>query len=439
MASSHLGPGVVTQEHLAEVPAPVKAPVVTAARTATPLRAFPRLWFAVAEVVVRLGLMALVPVLLPRVFDGDPRHYRVVARRIHVLRPPAWQWMPYRKVFWEYPPLSVPILALEKLSGGSLTVYRLMVGAVMVICEFGCLHLLRRGWPERAKSLTVIWTVTVLPIAALTWFRMDFFVTLVATAALVAIVRRGKGGGGWLATGFAAKLWPIGLGGLLLVRRRWRDLAVTVLGSAAVMVAWYAWSAEGVRAFFRFRSSRSLELESLFGGFGLFPKHAQIRLDSGTWVLWHAGGTWAQPVLYLMLAVVSLGCLWRARGADSDLVALAGALTMAGTLFSWILSPQYIVWTAPMVALVAAFGSRRVAYWYGAASILTFFYLIAFDPWYAIRRGTHTGWFAASLIVVRNGLLLGVLVELVLAIKPRHHQRVPAADPADSVGRSAVG
>ena len=64
------------------------------------------------EVIARIGLLLAVPAVLPHVFWGDVSHYVRVAQQVHPTRHPTGRWLPYRKVFWEYPPLTVPVLGL---------------------------------------------------------------------------------------------------------------------------------------------------------------------------------------------------------------------------------------------------------------------------------------------------------------------------------------
>ena len=370
------------------------------------------------EIVARIVLLLVVPTVLPLVFFGDPLHYWRIAQKIDPTRAPYLQWVPYRKVFWEYPPLTLPVLGLAKLAQGSFALYRTLVGGTMIACELGCLNLLRRAWPAHWRSLTVVWNLTVLPIAVLTWFRLDFMVTLFATMALLSIAQRTRGGAASIVAGFATKLWPVLMVAPLSMRRRWKDLALSVGGSAAALIAWYMWSPSGLTKFLNYRSTNGLELESLLGGFALLGHHAAIHTQSGTWVLIDAGGSWAQPTLYLALAVITALSFWRARGPGTDMVAFSGALIVAAMLCSWILSPQYIVWAAPFVAVLAARGHRRIAVWYGGATVVTFLYLLEFQKWYATPGAHTTDPIAALAIIVRNALLIAVLVEMIVAIRP---------------------
>jgi hypothetical protein len=382
------------------------------------------------EVLARLVLLLLVPMVLPSVFFGDPRHYWRVAQEIHPARSPAFQWLPYRRVFWEYPPMTLPVLGLARLALGSFRLYRALLGSMMIGCEMGCLHLLRRAWPNRWNALTTAWNITVLPVAVLAWYRIDFVVVLFATMSLISISRRSRGGAGAIVAGFATKIWPIIFVVPLALRRRWRDVATAVGGCCAVVLGWIAWSPTGFSRFLAFRTADSMEPESLPGGFALLVRHNPIGFQSGTFVLLHEGGARTQQVLYVALFAVGAICYRRARGPSPDLVALCGALTVASMLCSWILSPQYLVWPAPFVAVLAARGHRRIAWWYGGATTLTFLYLCRFKAWYEVPGATHTTAVAGASIVARNVLLVVLLVELIFAI--RGH-----SSPSGSADRAA--
>ena len=103
-----------------------------------------------------------------------------------------------------------------------------LFAAVTVSLELG---VPRTVAPSVARScdrdLTWIWSATVLPVAALAYFRLDFLAVLFATLALIGIERRRATV--WpIVAGVATKLWP----GLLLVvlaaERRWREVVAGV-------------------------------------------------------------------------------------------------------------------------------------------------------------------------------------------------------------------
>jgi hypothetical protein len=134
----------------------------------------------------------------------------------------------------------------------------------------------------------------------------------------------------------------------------------------------------------------------------------------------------------------------RAELAESRLVVLgAFAMTAALIVFNKVGSPQYMLWLAPIVVvglLVDPVRWRTPARWMAATSLLTTF---VFPIFYMPLVGGDA--FAASLLLARNVLLVGLFVWSVQALwrvamsRPEaatvaspapHSTRSPVSDPA---------
>jgi hypothetical protein len=394
----------------------------------------------VAEVVGRAGLLVIAAVWLPHVFPADVSHFRDIAsciarpnahllamcNRKHFPIAPLGHGfnLPYRHVLFEFPPL--PLLALPLVGRwvGSLVTARLLFGTVMAGFEFGALVALRRAWPELRGELTFWWNAAVLPVAVLAWFRFDFLAVFFATVGLVAIEKQRRATVP-IVLGWLSKLWPAVLVVALVVRRRWSEVAASVVAIGVVTALWYAVSPKGFSTFLQYRAGKGLEVESVLASVQFLTVHGHAKGASGAWVINNGAYAWANPVLTGLLLAFALASVLRAWKPGADVVALCGALTLASMLFSRILSAQYVVWVAPFVALVAARGNRRAGWLYVAAGWLTLTYLLWFDS--SVIPGNRL---LGGVTLARNLCLVALLVELFLAIRPRDPVTAPVAELA---------
>jgi hypothetical protein len=356
-----------------------------------------------AELALRVLLALLVVDVFPYIFQGDVGHFWHVGQRL------GWHHLPYRGLFWEFPPLTALwLLPARALSFGA---YRLLFVASMIACEWGSLALLRRAHPHLDRQLTVWWTACALPLATVAWFRFDFLPVLAATAAIVAI-GRGRSGTGGVVVGVAAKLWPGVAAATHLVERRWRALAANVAGSVALLAAWWAWSPGGMDRWLGFRRGSGLQLESLPASIVRPFAGGSVSVVSGAFVVGGGGWTWVEQVCDVLLVVVAAVVVVRAYRRGGDPIALTGALVTATMLCSRILSPQYLVWLAPFVVVLAARGRTRPAQLLAVAGVLTTLLVWRYAE---LVVGSSS---AQILLLVRNGLLVALEVELVRAIRP---------------------
>ncbi len=397
------------------------------------------------EFLIRLMLLVIVALAFPVVFYADVYRFRVLADcmwypSVHeiatVCRPEGVAIgtlgtgfnMPYRSVLSEYPPIALALVFPAGRWVGSIRIAELAFGVPMMMLELATLEVLRRAWPRHRRVLTRWWTVVVLPVALLGWFRMDFLAVLAATVALVGLEKRRRRGG-WIVVGWLVKLWPATLLAGLAVKRRWSALFSAAAGVVAVTLLWLAWSPHGFTEFLRFRAGRGLQLESLPASLLFWKYHGYTAIESGSAVIGESGYGWVAPTLFVLLGIFGCACLLRAWKPDADAVALCGALTLGFILFSRIISPQYLLWVAPFVIVLAVRRRNlRVGALSIAASWLTFAYLLGYWP---LSAGNRPLMF---LVFVRNMVLVWLLVELFIAIRPS-----AAGRSADRFAHSGLG
>jgi hypothetical protein len=320
--------------------------------------------------------------------------------------------VPYRSILFEFPPLPLLTLPLVGHWVGPLLVARILFGCLMAGLELTALEQLRRAWPEHHRDLTRWWSVSVIPVALLAWFRFDFMAVLFAAIALVGL-ETGRKRTTAIVLGWLSKLWPVVIVAGLVVRRRWREVVEAAVAIGVTTVVWYVVAPKGFHKFLEYRAGKGLEIESLFASVQFLNVHGHAKGVSGAWVINGGSYTWANPVFTLLLVGFALAALWRAWEPGSDVVALCGAITVASMLFSRILSAQYMVWPAPFAVLLAARGNRSVGRSYALAGWLTFAYLLWFD--HAMIPGNRL---LQGVVLARNLSLLWLMVGMFLAIRP---------------------
>ena len=357
------------------------------------------------ELLLRGAILLVVARVHP--FSYDVHRYWA---RMHTA---SLTHLPYRDFGWEFPPLTLlVVLPARWLSVHAFTA--VFVGE-MLCAEYGSLCLLRRRFPHDANAISWYWSCVVLPLAAQTWFRLDFLSVLLATWAVLRILAR-RSAAVPITLGVLAKLWPAVLIVVLAAKHRIRRAAVATAAVAASVAAWFAFSPSGFDAFVRYRHGSGLQIESLVGA-PLFAAGASVSSASDSYVVHRGSLGWVDPVLLGMFCVLVLICLLSARDRPVRVVSLGGGLVVALMLLSRILSPQYLVWAAPFAALAWASGQRVAALLFAVAAWLTA--ILNFE-YAAFVRGDGV---MQALVLTRNLLLVGVALALL-----RHAFAPGAAD-----------
>jgi hypothetical protein len=308
--------------------------------------------------------------------------------------------LPYRDFPFEYPPL-----ALAPISAGSseLLFGLLMLVAMLVVQrEAGLL-----GGPRAA------WILVALPVAigALARTRFD----LVPVALMLAGLRRNSNV--LLGLGAATKLFPV------LAVRSLRGLAVAGLTAAAVCLPFVLLSPDGFVDQFRFHLDRPVQIESTPGSvlWALGSSHVTgqpVRPDPFRSNGLDGGPADEVALLFTALQLAAIVLSLRIR----DRVLSVFAAVLAFAALGRVLSPQYMLWLAPLAAVAYTRGARAPALAIGAAVLLT---RIEFPGRYWELVAGETS--AVVLVGVRNALLVGALVMLLAPGAAPARWRRPAA------------
>jgi hypothetical protein len=187
-------------------------------------------------------------------------------------------------------------------------------------------------------------------------------------------------------------------------------VGVVAAGAAGLMgsIAWGGFS--GVRQVLTYRDARGWEFESVPGSLLRLVTRYPLRLESGAWRLGAPPSGFA--ALLVLLAVALIAAIWWHAARHDVRAGVAEVATIASLLVTGtLLSPQFIAWMLPCVAIAAAAGAARIERWAAGVVALTFLEWTAFDV-------DHTGKLVTEMAVIaRNVALVGLLVVAVAELR----------------------
>ncbi len=325
--------------------------------------------------------------------------------------------IPYRDFHTEYPPGAQLIFLIPSLwpEGDYLSVFR-VVAALGVMLEIVLVALLvdRLDWSRGQRyAATVFAALGPVMLGAFALRRFDMWPTAICIGVLVCIVaRRDRLAFALLAVGSIVKVFPIILLPvvLLAVPRpvRVRALALFVAIGIVVMGPFAAIGHANLYNSIFGQADRHLHLDAL-GSSVLLVLHTHVRLafDGGGWSDFGGG---AGPVASLQSLLQVLGILvaaylfWRSSRSRDDLVVAVVTTLAAGAFLGKVLSPQFLLWVAPVVLLAR---SVTAVLCFAGAALTT---NLLFPDRYAGLLDLHDG--PIWLLFVRNVFLVATLAAL---------------------------
>ena len=344
--------------------------------------------------------------------------------------------VPYRDFRFEYPPAALPAMLLPGYMSWS---YATSFAVLMGVCGAGCIAAGASALRAAGAGTERIWVallalgVSPLVLGSLFDTRFDLWPTLLAVAALAAVLReRPVVSGALLGLGFAAKLWPAVLLPIALVhlwRRRGRAGALAavagfVVVAAACFVPFAVLGPDGLRAMFADQLNRPLQVESLGAAVLMAAQH--IGMSPLATVTSHGAqglsgrGAGLAADLSTALDVLAVVAVWtvfaRRRNAGGEAVLVAAAATVAALVaFDRVLSPQYLIWLAPLIPL--ARGGRGVLA--GGLLFLALGLTQAWFPWHywplALDHASPWSWYLLTRDLALVALAGVLLLDLSLA------------------------
>ena len=269
--------------------------------------------------------------------------------------------VPYRDFSLEYPPGSLPAFAVP--SHGQANDFETWFMAFEAASGLACVALV--AVVSRSRLAAAYCALAPLALGPLALHRYDLWAAALATAGVAAVAwGRLRLGAAALACGTAAKIFPVVLLPLALVHagrqatRRGLGWFLAVL--AVVVGPFLVLGAGGVRFSVERQLGRALQLETI-GSAALLALHAvgayapRVVFGRGSWNL-GGGLPDALAVLSTVLQLAAVGLVWLlyARGPrtrERFLLAAAAAVA-AWVAFGKVLSPQFLLWLVPLVALL---------------------------------------------------------------------------------------
>lgn len=363
--------------------------------------------------------------------------------------------VPYRDFRLEYPPAALPVFILPALlaAPGDQAAFRLAFEGLMVLFALAGIAcaalLLQRLRATRRRVVATLATIGVFPLllGSVVLTRFDLWPAALTVAALAALLRdRGRIGFGVLGLAVAAKLYPAVIVPLALSyiwRRHGRREALVCLGVLggivlALFLPFLVLAPEGVAGSVGRQLGRPLQIESLasaffLAGHQLFGLELEMRSSHGSQNLVGTGAAAAAVVLSLA-QLAALVWIWLRRpGTAEELLRWSATAVVAFVALGKVLSPQFLVWLAPLVPLVA--GGRGVR-----ASILLAVAMVLTQLWFPSRYWELAVEFdaLASWLVLARDLTLVALVA-VLARPERLEMRDAYGQDRDgTAGRVAL-
>jgi len=343
--------------------------------------------------------------------------------------------VPYRDFAFEYPPAALaPMYVASFMSWSYATSFAILMG----VCGAGCIALIAAALRSVEASRERIWAalllfgVSPLVLGSLFDTRYDLWPALLAVAGLAALVReRPLLSGSLLGLGFAAKLWPgvlLPVAAIHLWRRRGSDAALYALAAAVVVAAacfipFAVVAPGGLRASLSGQLDRPLQVESLGAAILMAAQHLGMRplatiTSHGAQALSGRGAGLA-ALLSTAAEIATVLGVWvayagrRTREREAALLA-AGATVVALVAFDKVLSPQYLIWLVPFVALAG--GKRGIA-----AAVLLLVALGLTQTWFPDDYWQLANAHAApwSWLLLARDLSLVALAGVLAGLQPR--------------------
>ncbi len=329
----------------------------------------------------------------------------------------------YGGLDYEYPPATLPLLIAPLAAGGDdsgqayhqRTIW--LYGALDVACVLLLGFLMRRRAPIELALALGLYSVSVLVLGRLALTRFD----LVAGVAILLAGHSARSpgrAGAWIGLAGAIKLVPLAAAPALTRRGgSLRLLAAAAAVPVAVQIAYALWSGELGLGWIGYHAGRDPEIESwaavladVARGLGA---HAGTAFDHGSQNVTGTAARWLGRLFAVASVAAALLVARRARRADCDpALALLTALALLVALAP-VLSPQYLLWLAPLSAYLAPrFPLQAVLL--ALASVLTRVELhSAFDDLPSFS------WGAIALVALRNAALVVFAVVLWRSVTAR--------------------
>ena len=346
--------------------------------------------------------------------------------------------LPYRDVFFEYPPLASVAIALPGIPGTDAETFRfafagwtLLLGVAFVLL---CGAIAARTGGDRHRALLA---AALMPLLGGALLRTHFDLApaaLTLAGMLLLCMERPRAGLAVLGLGAMTKFFPLLVAPVALAwlvgrgrtREAWQGAAALGAVVAVFSAAAVAASPDGVLDAVRYHTGRPVQIESTpalallaldKAGMGEALSVASHRSDG---LVHPADGLVTAVLASALLVALAVLALLAARRPDPRSLVLTslGAIT-AFVVLGKVLSPQFVIWTLPLGALAFAWRMHALAAAVAGAAILTqiefparYFDLVAREP------------FPVAVVAARNAMLVAALLLAIRALQPRRQEQL---------------
>ena len=176
------------------------------------------------------------------------------------------------------------VAAIDVIDGGTFrsTTVRLMWSQLVV--DLAIAAIVAWAWGRRAG---IAYLVIGLPflLYPFIYLRLDLLSVFLAVLGIALVRRRHQyAGGATLAIACFAKLWPVVLLPMLIVRRAWRALGAFAAVGVAGIAAWVAYGGiDGPVQVLTFRGAKGWEFESTVGALVRSAGGVTPHIERGAW------------------------------------------------------------------------------------------------------------------------------------------------------------
>ena len=358
--------------------------------------------------------------------------------------------VPYRDFSFEYPPLALfPLTLPARLIARDAPPQRFALGflisnalwaTALALCTW---RMARRSLPP-GRALKAVGMYALLAFVGVPLFpwRFDLFPALLsALALLLTMERRPATAGACLASGIATKLYPVVFAPVIVVWHLVRGdrggalrfAGVTCVATLGIFAPFWLAAPADFLSFLRYHELRGLQIESVPAGLlmlghifgsgrvGVIENFGALHLLSPASAavvpfLFPSFVVGLSAVVLLAFARLRRERIETTQPCDETLVGYALASLLVFMLTNKVLSPQFLIWLLPFVALlpISQFGLAL------AATVLT---IVIFPFNYDGLIGREAP--IVSLLNVRNLVLAGLAASVLWRLRPNALIAIP--------------
>jgi hypothetical protein len=355
--------------------------------------------------------------------SGDPAYYLKISEQV------SRGMIPWRDFPFEYPPISLPPVLLPYFLPGGTSwegyTRGLFSENVLLLLAIGAgvAWLVSRGWSHvslfRAMFMYAALAISLAPVVV---WRYDAVPTLLTVLAVVAVTyNRAALAGIGMGAAIVGKLYPVAMLPAMfvgLIRNGRLRPSLTLVGATIatallILLPFVAIAGLGAFSWLEYAIARSVQVESVPGGIALLAN----VLGGPESTIYHGFGTWQVdspliPMLgtmwtaFTVVMVVALAvAIWhryrieRTSGGlvPTTMITQLLAALMVVLVSARVLSPQYLFWAVPFVALVSR---PKTLFFWATCLVTTFVYPNNYQE--LLNQEAYTIW----AVNLRNAMLV---------------------------------